>query len=207
VPGVVHFEAGPEWRAVATGPEVILQHLQFSDGVLEFDQPMSRCGAELKIALTGPEVRRWTLLGSGDLTLEQLNQADLDITVSGSGSATATGKVGQTRAAIKGSGDLNLGGLMQTNFDLAIKGSGSVTAGGAAEHTTISIAGSGDARLGRLLVKDASVRIRGSGNADIAPENSADIEIYGSGNVRLLKQPGTMQTSIHGSGTIIGTRL
>ena len=204
VPASVRFKVGTDWRAEATGPEAVLKHLQFSNGKLAFDQPMNLCGVDLKVALSGPAVRQWTLAGSGALALEQLNQANLDINVSGSGSATATGKVGRARATLKGSGDLNLNGLALTDVDLDIHGSGSALASGTAEQAWISISGSGDANLGQLVVKEANVRIKGSGNVDTSPVENADVQIGGSGDVRLLKKPKSMQSRIYGSGRVIG---
>jgi hypothetical protein len=204
VPATVHFVAGTQWRAVATGPEAILKHLQFNQGKLESTQPLNWCDASVTIELTGPEVRHWTLAGSGDLTLEQLQQDDLDITLAGSGSVTANGKVQHTSAKLAGSGDLNLDGLEQIDMELVINGSGSATASGSVDRSRILIAGSGDAKLGRLVAKNARVQIWGSGDADIAPVESAQVEIGGSGNVRLLRKPRNVQTRIQGSGSVVG---
>ncbi len=164
IPASVHFKTGAQWQATATGPESILKHLQFNDGKLEFDQSMNLCDAELQIELTGPDVRHWTLAGSGKLALEQMNQENLDIILAGSGIVTADGNV---------------------------------------EHTRILIAGSGDAELGHLAVRDANIQIQGSGNADIAPVETAEIEIGGSGKVRLWSKPKSVQTRIRGSGSIV----
>jgi hypothetical protein len=203
VPATVHFVAGPQWRAVATGPEAILKQLQFNQGRLTSVRPLRWCEAEVTIELIGPDVRHWTLAGSGNLTLAQLQQDDLDITLAGSGAVTASGKVQHTRAKLAGSGNLNLEGLEQTDVDLEIRGSGSATAGGSVERTSVLIAGSGDAKLGKLVVKDAIVQILGSGDVDIAPVDTAQVEIGGSGNVRLLRKPRNVQTRIQGSGSVV----
>lgn len=203
VPGTVSYQPGSLYSARATGPQALLEHLRVNDGRLEFDESIDSCDAKLNVFLTGPAVRHWGVAGSGDLLLSQLNQDDLDLDVEGSGSATVSGHVRHTRADIRGSGNMDLNSLEQTSIDLDIAGSGSASAVGRAEVVTASLSGSGDARFGRLNVKNAKVRITGSGNADIAAENSVDIKIQGSGSVRMLKQPKSMQTSIQGSGDIV----
>jgi len=164
VPATVHFVAGTQWRAVATGPEAILKHLQFNHGKLKSVRSLHWCDADVTIELTGPDVRHWTLAGSGHLHLERLEQSDVDLEIHGSGSATAGGRV---------------------------------------EHASVLVAGSGAAKLGQLVVKDASVQIWGSGDVDIAPVDTAQVEIGGSGNVRLLRKPRNVQTRIQGSGSVI----
>jgi hypothetical protein len=49
------------------------------------------------------------------------------------------------------------------------------------------------------------VRIAGSGDADIAPIEAADVDIAGSGEVRLHSQPKHLRSQVHGSGRIIET--
>lgn len=203
IPGAVHFRAAPEWHATAKGPADVLDHLRIRNGRIEFDESLHLCGADVRIELEGPAVQRWTVSGSGDLSLDRLDQSELFIVVAGSGSAIAGGKVEHTRAEIRGSGDIDLAKLAQNNIDIDIRGSGSILAAGNAERTQVSIEGSGDARLGKLAVKDATISIRGSGNVEIAPEETADVQIYGSGDVRLMSKPKNVQTRIHGSGSVV----
>ena len=203
LPANVHFKSGPLWHAAAHGPAEVIEHVRLDNGRLEFDQSMHWCNVDVSVELTGPAVRHWTLAGSGDVQLEQLSQPDIEITVSGSGSLTASGKVERTQASIRGSGDVNLDGLAQTDLDLSIQGSGSASALGNAEHARVSVAGSGDAHLGKLNVKSADVVIKGSGDVEVAPEEIATIQINGSGDVHLTKQPKSVQSHVHGSGSVV----
>ncbi len=112
---------------------------------------------------------------------------------------------GQTLSdfTLNGSGRLVLENIDLPELDVTIRGSGEVEATGTAEDVGLSIAGSGEAHLGRLAVKSMEVRIAGSGDAEIAPEDEADIRIAGSGEIRLLTQPRSLETSIAGSGDIV----
>ncbi len=203
IPGSVHFTVGPEWRAVATGPADVLARLRMDGGRIKFEPSFNSCGSDVKIELVGPAVARWSVHGSGDLVLAGLNQDVLDINVTGSGSAHASGSVRETRAAVTGSGDLNLDNLLQQRIELEIHGSGSANARGNAERARIAIFGSGEAYFGKLEVQSASVRIHGSGDVYIAPQDSIDAQIHGSGDVHLLAKPKQVQRRIHGSGEVI----
>lgn len=202
IPAAVHFTVGPTWRAVAKGPVEVLERLRMNGGEIEFEPAFKYCGRDVQIELVGPAVRSWDVRGSGDLVLEGLNQNALNLYVAGSGSVRASGSVRETHGTIKGSGDVNLDNLQQQRIELDIHGSGSATARGTAESTRIAIYGSGTAHFGELEVKSASVRIHGSGNVFIAPIDSIEALIYGSGEVRLLTSPKQVQQEVHGAGMI-----
>ena len=105
--------------------------------------------------------------------------------------------------ALRGSGTLILDDLDQQELDIAIAGSGDVRATGRADEVELNIAGSGDADLGSLAVRRLELRIAGSGDAEVAPRETADISIAGSGDVRFVVQPANVTTRIVGSGRIV----
>ena len=162
IPASVHFKAGTQWQATATGPETILKHLQFNNGKLEFDQSMNLCDAELQIELTGPNVRHWVLAGSGKLELEQMDQENLDVILAGSGIVTASGKVERSKILIAGSGSAKLGHLVVNDASVQIRGSGNVDIA-PVNIVEVEIGGSGNVRLWRKP-KSVQTRIRGSGS-------------------------------------------
>jgi hypothetical protein len=104
---------------------------------------------------------------------------------------------------LNGSGTLTLDNLKQDTLSIHIRGSGSARANGSVDDLKIEILGSGSARLEHLATSSAMVRIAGSGDADIAPTEEADVDISGSGEVRLHSQPKRMRSEVHGSGRII----
>jgi len=104
---------------------------------------------------------------------------------------------------VNGSGTLTLQDIDQRRLRIRIRGSGKASATGTAEEVDLSIAGSGDADFGKLAVKRVDINIAGSGNADVAPEDAASVHIAGSGKIRLLTQPRSLETHIAGSGQII----
>ena len=104
---------------------------------------------------------------------------------------------------VNGAGHLVLENLHQNRVAVNLRGAGDVRASGQADAVTLTIAGTGDADMGRLAVQSSKVRIAGSGKAELAPRDSADIIIAGSGEIRFLEQPRHLQTHIAGSGRII----
>jgi len=164
VPARVLYKRGSGDVLVASGPAEMLDHLRVRGGRIDFDcGGMFRRG-RLDLTLPGRAFSDFSVNGSGTLTLEDINQPRLTITIRGSGKASATGT---------------------------------------AEEVDLSIAGSGDADFGKLAAKRVDINIAGSGNADVAPEEAASVNIAGSGKIRLLKQPRSLETHIAGSGRII----
>jgi hypothetical protein len=104
---------------------------------------------------------------------------------------------------VDGSGTLTLDSLKQDTLDIRIRGSGSARANGSVDALKLVIMGSGSARMEHLTSASTVVRIAGSGDADIGPTQDADVEISGSGDVRLHSQPKRLRSQVHGSGRIV----
>lgn len=81
-------------------------------------------------------------------------------------------------------------------------GSGRLTAQGRAKHAALQIDGSGAADLSGLKLETAQVSLAGSGAATLAPTQSADIDIAGSGQVRLMVRPRVENITISGPGRV-----
>jgi hypothetical protein len=105
--------------------------------------------------------------------------------------------------SLAGSGRITLENVKQPELNLSIAGSGTVNAQGAVDRMKLNIAGSGDARLAELTMKDLEVNVAGSGDTEAAPTDSAQINMTGSGNMRLLSRPTRIESNIKGSGRII----
>ena len=105
--------------------------------------------------------------------------------------------------ALLGTGDVRLGGLSQSDLKLSLGGSGNFQADGKTDDLNVKISGSGNAKLGDLLAKRAAVQILGSGRAELAPQESLDVDLAGSGTIYLRNEPKQIETSIYGSGHIV----
>jgi len=111
--------------------------------------------------------------------------------------------------ALLGTGDVELNGLSQPAVKVSIAGSGDLRADGRTDSLTVDVRGSGDLKLGDLSAKNVDVDIKGSGKAEVAPQESLNVDLAGSGTIYLRNEPRKIETSIRGSGTIVhpdGTR-
>lgn len=81
--------------------------------------------------------------GSGDVTLLDLQQAELSLAIEGSGDITAYGNVAHLDVEIAGSGDVDASNLLADRANLSIAGSGDIEAFVRAQ-VRARVAGSGD---------------------------------------------------------------
>ncbi len=108
-----------------------------------------------------------------------------------------------TRFSLAGSADLNIADYRQDGLKIRIAGRGVVRAAGQARSVDVGVAGKGDVDLGLVGCDIAKVEIAGSGTAVIAPTQTAEVGIAGSGVVTLLTNPPTLRTRMAGSGRIV----
>ena len=90
----------------------------------------------------------------------------------------------------------------QPDLAVRVSGSGDIRAQGKVDHVTVTITGAGRARLADLATQQLTVKVSGSGSIEAAPTEVADIDLSGSGNVRLLSHPTQLRSHVAGSGRI-----
>ena len=201
--GPATYTPGSGDKLHASGDPQVLAHLRIRDGNIELDCRGWRDRTrDIAITLPGREFRKFGLNGGGNLTLNNLNQADLTIGIGGAGKVRANGKLETMKLTIGGSGDMNLDQITAREAKAEIGGSGTIRAKGAIDNLDIRIGGSGRADFGAVASRDADVRIGGHGDVDIAPTDVAKISIGGSGDVTLHSNPKDLETHIGGSGQI-----
>lgn len=103
---------------------------------------------------------------------------------------------------LSGRNTLSIEDYRQPSLRLDVSGSAEVTARGQSESLEVELSGSGEANLGALMTRSARVEIAGSADAIIAPTDTAQVDISGSGDVELLTRPKSVETDISGSGRV-----
>ncbi len=103
---------------------------------------------------------------------------------------------------VNGGQKLELGHVDQDRLDIHVNGSGRVEGDGRVGQLNLMINGSGHAQLGNVAVGIAKVMILGSGKAVVAPHESLDAVIAGSGVVQLAANPKSLNRTVIGSGHI-----
>ncbi len=163
LPATVHLRSGEGSEIVVRGSPDTIAHVDVRGSRISLNCRWSAAARHVEITLPGRAFRQIGLAGSGRMILENLNQPELALSISGRGS---------------------------------VRGQGTV------DHLTVRIAGSGKARLADVANKELKVDISGRGKVEAAPRDDADINISGSGDVRLLSRPARLRQHIAGSGRI-----
>ncbi len=167
LPASVHYQPGETAEAIISGDPDLLGHVRIEAGRLELDCDPGWFATRLEVKLSGPAITRWDLLGSGELTLAQLDQPQLELNIRGSGKSTATGTVDIVGLNISGSGAVQFKDLT-------------------AQSAQVDIRGNGDAKMTAKV--DADVVISGNGNVELFGNpvlRRSDIR----GNGRVVRMP------------------
>jgi Putative auto-transporter adhesin, head GIN domain len=104
--------------------------------------------------------------------------------------------------AIAGRSDLTLDRMNQSSLKAKIAGTGTIHANGRIDDLKIEVAGIGHADFGKVAGRSAKVKLAGVASADIAPSESAKIEIAGPSTVNLYSNPKDLDTNIAGPGSL-----
>ncbi|WP_133705172.1 GIN domain-containing protein [Rhizobium sp. BK313] len=161
LPASVRYQPGDKAEAIVSGDPALIDHVRMEGGRLSLDCDPGWFESRLDVSLSGPAISNWKLLGSGDLTLSQINQPQLRLNIRGSGSVAATGTADTVGLNISGSGAARLKDLAAKSVQIDIRGSGDAQMTAQAD-ADVSISGSGNVELfGRPILRRSE--IRGSG--------------------------------------------
>ncbi|HEY4078837.1 MAG TPA: DUF2807 domain-containing protein [Rhizomicrobium sp.] len=165
VPATVHYVQGGSPRIVITGPDDMLAQIAVGQGQVQCaDDPCRFDRGKLDVTVGGVALRSIGISGSARLLLGRLNQNELHLAISGSGSASAEGRVDNLELAIAGSGRAELGQLVVRNANVHVSGSGGATLA-PHEDANIMVSGSGGVKLES---RPAHLRQMVSGSGGIA---------------------------------------
>jgi len=167
----------------------------------------------LRVTYTTPSLKDINSSGSGRLTVNNLNGDALDISKSGSGSATLTGQVrslevrnsgsgqinanglriGEARVSQSGSGRTALGPVQGRELSLRVSGSGSVQASGAVNAIRAHTSGSGSVDATGVTSEQADLATSGSGGISATVKHSVLAQTSGSGHITVYGNPAQRQ--------------
>ena len=136
----------------------------------------------MQVFVTTPQMRSIKQSGSGKITADYFESGGFELSVSGSGSISAS-----VDAAV---------------IDAGISGSGKIEIFGSATQTNFNVSGSGRINSYDLETKNCDARISGSGSIYVSATDLVRATISGSGNVFYIGNP-DIDTHISGSGRVI----
>ena len=139
---------------------------------------------EFSLDVFGPVLKGLTISGSGDFVCKDFIQTPIfEININGSGD-------------IKGKFEVS-------KFIANIRGSGEIKVAGNTDELRLSISGSGDFEGEKFISNHAEIKINGTGDVDVHVNESLNVQIYGSGDVRYSGKPTNVNHHIFGSGEVI----
>jgi hypothetical protein len=174
LPATAHFKRAPTWHLSVRGTQRALDRLRVDGGTVSSKQSSGLAemfdddSDSVELDLTGPTLSKVTVNGSGDVVLDDLLQHALTITINGSGSVRATGRVDSFAASISGSGDVAMEKLAARAVSVTIAGSGDADVS-PIEQADISVAGSGTVRL-HSHPRTLNSHVAGSGEITELPQ-------------------------------------
>ena len=121
----------------------------------------------LEITLPGKPFQAFAIAGTGKLALQNLDQPMVKVSIAGSGSIKANGKVEHADLHIAGSGDIDMGQVATQVSTVHIAGSGNTDIA-PSQEADIHIAGSGDVNL-HTAPKQLETHVAGSGRIHNLP--------------------------------------
>ncbi|WFU07167.1 DUF2807 domain-containing protein (plasmid) [Rhizobium sp. CB3171] len=167
LPASVRYQPGGKAEVVVNGDPTLLDHVRMEGHRLSLDCDAGWFASKLAVSVSGPAITDWKLLGSGDLTLSQIDQPQLSLSIRGSGRVAASGTADTVDVDISGSGAARLKELTAKSAQIKIRGSGDAQMT-AQTDADVFISGSGNVELfGRPILRRSE--IRGSGRIVQAP--------------------------------------
>ncbi|HEY4076162.1 MAG TPA: DUF2807 domain-containing protein [Rhizomicrobium sp.] len=172
VPAHTQYSPSNGDKVHLSGDPQVIAHIRVRDGKVEADchTHMHLGDDVITINLPGRQFRKFGIAGSGKMALEHLDQEQVKVTIAGSGSIKADGKVNHAEISIAGSGNADLS-KVETQIVM------------------VHIAGSGDTDI--APTDEADIHIAGSGNVNLhSNPKRIDTHIAGSGRIRNLGSGG-----------------
>jgi hypothetical protein len=140
-----------------------------------------------------------TKVSSGSLVINTKPNTDLNTDL---GIRVHVTMIKLEKARITGSGNMNITGIQADTMKFDLPGSGNITASGVADNVTLNLSGSGNIYCSEVQAGVATVQLNGSGNITVYASESLKATISGSGSVRYRGNPGKLEQSVPGSGSI-----
>lgn len=121
--------------------------------------------SSLRIDIVAPKLDALVADASGNTVIENLDGADLQLRLNGSGNITASGRVNSLKADLQGAGDMNLFALEAQTVEARLDGSGDIKVHAVKQFSGV-VDGSGDIviqgnpKLGRTQINGAGDIVR-----------------------------------------------
>jgi hypothetical protein len=171
----IRYLSGEGHEVIVRAAPDVLTHVTVSDGQISLDCNGLPHDVKIDVILPGRTFRIITLAGSGEISLQNVDQPDLELRIAGSGSVSAQGTVERLELSISGSGDAQLAALAMKQLRLHVTGSGNAEAA-PTDDAEIVLSGSGNVKLLSRPLR-LQTHITGSGRVIQTPLQTTGIII------------------------------
>jgi hypothetical protein len=146
IPADITFTQAPgPAKLVITGPKGTVEQIEASGPNLDYrDEPTN--AQRVKVVMTAPDIRRFSLGGDETLAVAGYSQDELDLDISGSGKISAQGKTRAVKIDVSGDGEADLGKLAVQEARVDISGTGRATVA-PTQTADVNISGDGEVNL------------------------------------------------------------
>jgi hypothetical protein len=176
---VTYDQQADEAGITIIGPKPVVDRVRFTNGRLTMDEAPKGDRSYVRWTRTG--IHGWSETDALKIIIKAPSVKAFDLS---------------------GPSELKIRGYDQPTLDLTMTGSSDVQVQGKTETISLDISGSGSAELEELFVTDATLSVSGSGDAEVGPTGKAEVDVSGSGSVRLTRRPAQLRQDISGSGDV-----
>ncbi|MDE2303094.1 MAG: DUF2807 domain-containing protein [Sphingomonadales bacterium] len=165
MPGTLHYRRGAVPALSIRGPKALVEAVHADQGRLSLGAGAWLAHVHgLTVEIVAPRMPALTWSGAGAITLDDVRQPQLDLTLSGAGNVEAEGHVDRVALRSSGAGNVDLEALMAHDATVEVSGVGNVDL--SADGTVdASISGAGNVSLHRKPAVLTS-RVSGLGSVD-----------------------------------------
>ena len=136
----------------------------------------------VRITITVRDLKDVRCEAAGDITVQDLNAADLSV-------------------GLNGAGSINLDNARLKSLEAVLRGAGSLRASGEAESLRVELDGLGNFDGAGLRTREAAVSLNGMGSAEVWVESNLAASIGGLGSVGYYGSP-QVSKSVSGLGSV-----
>jgi hypothetical protein len=148
LPVNLHYKPGEGTQVQVSGDPELVSHVKVDDDDIQLDCNHHNWNHQrLDVTLPGNRTfREIDLKGTGSVTLENIDQPELEIGMAGMGDVMASGKTDKFTVSLAGKGDVHAKDLIAQRVEINIAGHGDVETS-PIDSADISIAGHGVVKL------------------------------------------------------------
>jgi hypothetical protein len=160
----LHFTRGDHVEMTVSGASSLVSALRWDNNHLSMPDGPVFNHHELRVEIVAPQLPPMNFNGAGNVSLENLDQNELKLDLSGAGNVDASGKVHTATVTSSGAGNVDLGDLDATDATVSVAGVGNIDVN-ASGKVNANVAGAGNVTLHRKPAQ-LTTQISGIGSVD-----------------------------------------